>query len=89
MEPDPFLRGKHGRSAKDISKELARTLSPIETIKELRNHFPELTLAQAKEVLIVTTTEYKSLEDYQADLLKVIEKYDLEDKPAEHKKEEL
>ncbi|GAA4334236.1 hypothetical protein [Flaviaesturariibacter amylovorans] len=63
-----FLRDRNGRAVKDVAKELAQTNGPLEVIYLLRQHFPELSLIEAKELMIIATTEFGSLEEYQANL---------------------
>lgn len=47
--------------------------SPLFAIKKIREIFPNLFLVDAKEIVIIATSEHKSLEDYQGSLLPDLE----------------
>jgi hypothetical protein len=43
--------------------------SPLFAIKKIREMFPHLSLIETKEIVIIRTSEHKSLYDYQGSLL--------------------
>lgn len=47
---------------------------PLHAIKEIKEKFPAFSLMDAKEVVIIATSEHKSLYDYQGSLLIELEK---------------
>lgn len=47
--------------------------SPLFIIKKIREFFPYLSLIEAKEIVIIGTTQHKSLYDYQGDLFPDLE----------------
>ncbi|AZB01514.1 hypothetical protein EG359_18710 [Chryseobacterium joostei] len=47
---------------------------PLFAIKEIMEKFPAFSLIDAKEVVIIATSEYKSLYDYQGNLFTELEK---------------
>jgi len=49
--------------------------STLVTIKKNREIFPQLSLMEAKEIVIIRTSEHKSLYDYQGSLLPDLEKF--------------
>ncbi|MNU28044.1 hypothetical protein D3C71_164690 [compost metagenome] len=49
--------------------------STLVTIKKSREIFPQLSLMEAKEIVIIRTSEHKSLYDYQGSLLPDPEKF--------------
>lgn len=66
---EKYLRlEKDGKNVFTIFNELAEKNSPMTSIAKLRELFPELTLIEAKEILILSETDYKDLNDYQKDL---------------------
>jgi len=50
--------------------------SPLITIKKLREIFPDLSLIDAKEIVVIRTSKHKSLYDYQGSLLQDFEELD-------------
>jgi len=50
--------------------------SPLFAVKKIREILPDLSLMEAKEIVIIRTTEHKSLYDYQGSLLKDLEELD-------------
>lgn len=50
--------------------------SPSFTIKKIREIFPDLSLMEAKEIVVIATSEHKSLYDYQRSLLPDLEELD-------------
>ncbi|MCX8531815.1 hypothetical protein [Chryseobacterium luquanense] len=50
--------------------------SPLFTIKKIREIFPDLSLIEAKEIVVIATSEHKSLYDYQGSLLPDLEELD-------------
>ncbi|UKB82437.1 hypothetical protein LF887_15640 [Chryseobacterium sp. MEBOG06] len=60
---------KDGKNVLTIFNELIENNSPMNSVVKLRELFPELTLIEAKEILILSETNYKDLDDYQKDLL--------------------
>ncbi|NRB48224.1 MAG: hypothetical protein HRU41_11170 [Saprospiraceae bacterium] len=63
---------KDDRNILLIFAELRKSLPPLQSMKRLMEVFPELKLVQAKEIMVLHDTDYKSLEDYQEDLFKQI-----------------
>ena len=59
---------KDGRNILLIFAELRKSFLPLQSIKKLMEIFPELHLMQAKEIMVLHDTNYKSLEEYQEDL---------------------
>jgi len=59
---------KDGKNVLTIFNELAEKNSPMNSMIILRELFPELTLMEAKEVLVLAETDYNDLDDYQKDL---------------------
>lgn len=70
-----YLYLKHeGKTAYQIVLEMINDgKTPLYGIKKIREIFPFLSLAEAKEVFVIATSEYKSLYDYQGSLLKDLE----------------
>ncbi|WP_415325692.1 hypothetical protein [Chryseobacterium sp. MMS23-Vi53] len=50
--------------------------SPLITIKKIREIFPQLSLMEAKEIVIIRTSEHKSLYDYQGSFFSDLEELD-------------
>ena len=59
---------KDGKIVLTIFNELAEKNSPMNSMIILRELFPELTLMEAKEILVLAETDYNDLDDYQKDL---------------------
>lgn len=67
---------RDGKSAFEIAEEItAAAITPLYAIKKIREIFPHLSIAEAEELLIIATTEYKSLYDYQESLLPDLEEF--------------
>lgn len=47
-------------------------------VKDIKEKFPVFSLMEAKEVVIIATSEHKSLYDYQGELFMQLEKLDEE-----------
>jgi len=58
---------------KIIEEMMTRYKSPLFAIRKIREIFPQLSLMEAKEVVIIATTEHKSLSDYQKSLFPDLE----------------
>lgn len=74
-----YLYLKHeGKNAYEIVLEMTGDgKSPLYGIKKIREIFPFLSLAEAKEVFVIATSGYKSLHNYQGSLPKDLEKSDI------------
>ncbi len=59
---------KNGRNILLIFAELRKSMPPLQSVKKIMEEFPELNLVQAKELMVLHDTDYKSLEDYQENL---------------------
>lgn len=59
---------KDGRNILLVFAELRKSLPPLQSMKKIMEVFPELKLVQAKEIMVLHITNYKSLEEYQEDL---------------------
>ncbi|MNY45757.1 hypothetical protein D3C86_1808830 [compost metagenome] len=72
-----YLRLKHkDKSVYEIVDEMMEQYkSTLVTIKKSREIFPQLSLMEAKEIVIIRTSEHKSLYDYQGSLLPDPEKF--------------
>ena len=70
-----YLHLKHnGRNAVEIAEEISSLgITPLYAIKKIREIFPHLSIAKAKELVIIATTEYNSLYDYQESLFPDLE----------------
>lgn len=70
-----YLDLKHnGRDAYEIIDEMMdKYKSSLFTIKKIREIFPNLSLVDAKEIVMIRTTEHNSLCDYQGSLLPDLE----------------
>lgn len=55
-----------GKSSLEVFKNLRSKNNLINSLVKLREIFPTLSLEEAKEIMIVSETDSKSLEDYQA-----------------------
>jgi|GEM_PF-1315874 hypothetical protein len=73
-----YLHLKYGgKNAYEIVDEIMEKYkSPLFTIKKIREIFPDLGLAEAKEIVIIRTSEHKSLDDYQESLFVDLEELD-------------
>lgn len=84
MDHSPkYLYLKHeGRNAYDIVKDvISDGKMPLYGVKKIRELFPFLTLTEAKEIVVIATSEHKSLYDYQGSLFSHLEElHDLIDK---------
>ncbi|MDR2238667.1 MAG: hypothetical protein LBE92_21320 [Chryseobacterium sp.] len=49
---------------------------PLHGVTKIREIFPFLSLAEAKEIVVIATSQYKSLHDYQEDVFKGLEEND-------------
>jgi hypothetical protein len=63
---------KNDKNVFEILNELKKENNSIDSMVKLREIFPELTLIEAKEILIVSETDHNSLEEYQKDLFNQI-----------------
>lgn len=64
----------NGKNAIEITREIAASArSPLHAIKRIREIFPHLSLMESKEIVIIATTEHKSLYDYQGSLFPDLE----------------
>lgn len=65
---------KDGKNPYEIVHEIMiLQKSPLFAIKKIKEIFPNLSLVDAKEIVIIATSEHKSLEDYQGSLLPDLE----------------
>jgi hypothetical protein len=60
-----------------VDKIMEKYESPLFAVKKIREVLPGLSLMEAKEIVIIRTTEHKSLYDYQGSLLKHLEELDM------------
>ena len=69
-----YLHIKHeGKNVYEIVDELLEKYkSPLITIQKIREIFPSLSLIEAKEVVIIRTSEHTSLHDYQGSLFRIL-----------------
>ncbi len=66
----------NGRNVIEIAEKIAASaITPLYAIKKIRAIFPHLSLIEAKEIVIIATTEYKSLYDYQGSLFPDLEEF--------------
>lgn len=56
---------KDGKSIFAVYAELAKANTPMHAMVQLRGLFPELSLIEAKEIMVLSETDYESLEKYQ------------------------
>ncbi|MFC3160837.1 hypothetical protein SAMN05443633_105183 [Chryseobacterium arachidis] len=72
-----YLHIKHeGKNVYEIVDELmGKYKSPLVTIQKIREIFPQLSLIEAKEVVIIKTSEHKSLYDYQGSLFPDLQRF--------------
>lgn len=63
---------KDGKNVFEFLEEFKKENNSIDSMVKLREIFPQLTLLQAKEILIINDGVYESLDNYQADVLKKI-----------------
>ena len=70
-----YLHLKHnGRNAVEIAEEISSLgITPLYALKRIREIFPHLSLMEAKEIVIMATTEHKSLYDYQGSMFPDLE----------------
>ncbi|NIF07129.1 hypothetical protein F3J23_16975 [Chryseobacterium sp. Tr-659] len=59
-----------------VQEMISKGKLPLYAIKDIKEKFPAFSLMEAKEVVAIATSEYKSLYDYQGDLFKQLEKFD-------------
>lgn len=73
-----YLYLKHeDRNVYEIVDEIMEKYkSPLYTIKKIREIFPDLSLMESKEIVIIATSEHKSLYDYQGSLFPDLEELD-------------
>ncbi|AWM13597.1 hypothetical protein DI487_06790 [Flavobacterium sediminis] len=77
---EKYLKIKIGnKNVFDILNELKKESNSIDSIVKLREVFPELTLIEAKEILIISETSFNSLDEYQQNFLNHFEKLSDED----------
>lgn len=65
---------KDGKNVFEIFNELKKQNNSMSAMVSLREIFPELTLIEAKEIVVLSETAFKSLNDYQSDLAEKIKK---------------
>lgn len=58
-----------------VHKIMTKYKNPLFAIKKIREIFPNLSLMEAKEIVIIATSEHKSLYDYQGSLLPDLEEF--------------
>ncbi len=70
-----YLYLKHeGKNAyKIVLEATGNGKMPLQGVKKIREIFPFLSLAEAKEIVVIATSEYKSLYDYPGSLFKELE----------------
>ncbi len=73
-----YLFIKHeGKNVYEIVNDIMEKYkSPLITIKKLREALSDISLMEAKEIVTIATTEYKSLYDYQGSLFEHLEELD-------------
>lgn len=72
-----FHFNHEGKNAYEIVDEIiTKYKTPLFAIKKIREIFPNLSLMEAKEIVIIATSEHKSLDDYQRSLLPDLEELD-------------
>ncbi|MFP3593160.1 hypothetical protein [Chryseobacterium sp. SIMBA_038] len=73
-----YLYLKHeGKNAFEIVNEIISSgKMQLFAVKKIREIFPLLSLIEAKEIVVISTSGYKSLYDYQGSLLPDLEKLD-------------
>lgn len=57
-----------------VQEMVSQGKTPLHAVKEIRTKFPDFSLIEAKEVVTIATSEFKSLYDYQGSLLPELEK---------------
>ncbi|MDN3694782.1 hypothetical protein QWZ06_22255 [Chryseobacterium tructae] len=63
----------------EIAQEIiSKGRSPLYAINDVKEKFPAFSLMEAKEVVVIATSEHKSLYDYQGELFIQLEKLDEE-----------
>lgn len=63
----------------EIAQEIiSKGKSPLYAVKVIKEKFPAFSLMEAKEVVVIATSEHKSLYDYQGELFTQLEKLDEE-----------
>lgn len=73
-----YLYLKHdGKNPYEIVNEIiSNGKMPLYGVKKIRELFPLLTLAEAKEIVVIATSEHTSLYDYQGSLFPDLEELD-------------
>lgn len=72
-----YLHYNHeGKNAYEIvDKIMSKYKTPLLVMKRIREIFPDISLMEAKEIVIIATSEHKSLYDYQGSLLSDLEEF--------------
>ena len=60
---------KNGKNVLEIFSEIRKENNTMDSIIKIREVFEELTLIEAKEILIISETNFNDLEEYQKDLM--------------------
>lgn len=60
---------KNGKNVLEIFSEIRKENNTLDSIMKIREVFTELTLIEAKEILIISETNFNDLEEYQKDLM--------------------
>lgn len=64
----------NGKNALEIAKKIAvEDHLPLYAVKKIREIFRHLSLLEAKEIMVIATSEYKSLYDYQESIFPELE----------------
>lgn len=72
-----FYLKYEGKNVYEILKEIIFNGNmPLHGVWKIREIFPELSLMEAKEIIVIATSEHKSLYDYQGSLLPDLEELD-------------
>ncbi len=73
-----YLHFKYdNRNPFEIAQEIiSKGKSPLYVVREIKEKFPAFSLLEAKEVVVIATSEHKSLYDYQGELFTQLEKLD-------------
>lgn len=73
-----YLHIEHnGKSVYKIVDEImVEYNSPLFAVKRIKEIFPFLSLMEAKEIVTISTSEYKSLDDYQESLIPYLDELD-------------
>lgn len=60
---------KNGNNVFQVFSEIRKDNNAMDSIIKIREVFAQLTLLEAKEILIISETNFNNLEEYQKDLI--------------------